>query len=68
MCGVKHFASHRKLWKCIKNLGFTDACTQVWFWNTLNTKKVCGPVCMISLALRRPFVIDGHLNKCLQCD
>jgi len=23
---------------------------------------------MISLILRRPYVIDGELNKCLQCD
>lgn len=67
-CGIKHFASHSKLRKCIKSLGFTDACTEVWLWNTLNTKKNCGFVCMISLILRRPYVIDGELNKCLQCD
>ena len=67
-CGLKHFASHKKMWQCIKKLGFTDACTQVWYWNTLNTKKHCGAVCMLSLFLRRPFVINGHLNKCLQCD
>ena len=67
-CGVKHFASHNKLRKCIKSLGFTDACTEVWLWNTLNTKKKCGLVCMISLILRRPYVINGELNKCLQCD
>lgn len=65
MCGVKHFGSHKKLWNCIKKLGFTDGCTQVWYWNTLNTKKHCGLVCMVSLLLRRPFVVDGQLNRCL---
>jgi hypothetical protein len=67
-CGIKHFGSHKKLWKCIKRLGFTDACTQVWYWNTLYTKKKCGLVCVVSLLFNRPFVTDGHLNKCLQCD
>ena len=67
-CGIKHFASHKKLWNCIKKLGFTDGCTQVWFWNTLNTKKHCGLVCMVSLLLGRPFVVNGQLNRCLECD
>jgi hypothetical protein len=67
-CGVKHFASQSKLRQCIKSLGFTDACTEVWLWNTLNTKKVCGLVCVASLLLQRPYVINGELNKCLQCD
>ena len=26
-CGVRYFYSLNKLRKCIKNLGFTDACT-----------------------------------------
>ena len=67
-CGVKHFKDHKRLWKCIKGLGFTDACTQVWYWNTLNTKKQCGITCMVSLLLNRPYVINNQLNKCLQCD
>jgi len=67
-CGIEHFLSHNNLRKCIKNLGFTDACTEVWLWNTLNTKKNCGFICIISLILGRPYVINGQLNKCLQCD
>ncbi len=67
-CGIKHLANKRHLWNCIKSLGFTDGCTQVWYWNTLNTKKHCGPVCIFSLLLRRPYVVNNELNKCLQCD
>ncbi len=26
-CGLKYFYSHKKMKACIKNLGFTDACT-----------------------------------------
>lgn len=37
-CGLKYFYSHKLLWQCIKSLGFTPACTQVWFWNTIHTK------------------------------
>ena len=49
-------------------MGFTDPCAEVWLWNTLNTKKHCGLICFISMITRQPFIIDGKLNKCLECD
>lgn len=67
-CGLKYFYSHKLLWQCIKSLGFTPACTQVWFWNTIHTKQHCGLVCLVSYLLRQSFVINGKLNNCLQCD
>lgn len=67
-CGVRYFYSLNKLRKCIKNLGFTDECTEVWLWNTINTKKQCGPICMYSYLTHQSYIINGNLNKCLQCD
>lgn len=34
----------------------------------MNTKKHCGFVCIIATIMKTRFVIDGKLNKCLQCD
>lgn len=67
-CGLKYFYSHQKMKRCIKNLGFTDACTEVWYWNTLNTKKHCLEKCLWSYITKEKFVINGQLNACLQCD
>lgn len=67
-CGLYNFYSIENTRKCIKKLGFTDACTEVWLWNTLNTKKHCKFVCIWALITNQPFVIDGKLNNCLECD
>lgn len=45
-CGITHFLSHKNLLKCIKNLGFTDTCSEIWLYNTLFTKKQCFLPCM----------------------
>lgn len=67
-CGMKKFYSKAALRRCISNLGFTDPCTEVWLWNTLNTKKHCGGICFLSYLTGQPYIIHGELNKCLQCD
>lgn len=67
-CGLKYFYSHAKMKDCIKSLGFTEACTEVWYWNTLNTKKHCLKQCLYAYLTNEKFVIDGHLNSCLECD
>lgn len=67
-CGLKKFYSQKALRVCISNLGFTDPCSEVWLWNTLNTKKHCGAICFWSYLTRQPYIKNGELNKCLQCD
>ncbi|CAK93061.1 unnamed protein product (macronuclear) [Paramecium tetraurelia] len=76
-CGLMYGLSQHYLLKCIKGLGFTDTCAQVWLYNTLNTKKSCFWPCMqqihpnsksTSFLTNEDFVKNGKLNKCLQCD
>ena len=53
---------------CILKLGFTFPCAQIWYYNTINTKKHCFSTCMKSYLTNEPNIVDGQLNKCLQCD
>jgi hypothetical protein len=52
---------------CLQKLGFTLPCAQIWYFNTINTRKECGSLCLGSLDA--PYhLADGSLNPCLQCD
>ncbi|HET8732828.1 MAG TPA: hypothetical protein VFM45_03540 [Anaeromyxobacteraceae bacterium] len=52
---------------CLRGLGFTLPCAQVWAYNTQNTRNHCLSECLPALtaAYNLP---DGSLNPCLQCD
>ncbi|CAK73651.1 unnamed protein product (macronuclear) [Paramecium tetraurelia] len=67
-CGLMYGLSEYYLLQCIKDLGFSDTCAQVWLYNTLNTKKSCFWVCIGSFFTIEDFVKNGQLNQCLQCD
>jgi hypothetical protein len=67
-CGLKGFTGGEKaVYDCIKGLGFSDPCTQIWTWNTRHTQNACLSVCLAELnnPYQKP---DGSLNPCLQCD
>jgi len=67
-CGLKGLnGGQQAVYDCIRALGFTDACTQIWAWNTKHTQSECLSVCLTELnnPYHRP---DGSLNPCLQCD
>ncbi|MEN0063229.1 MAG: hypothetical protein AAGA48_13830 [Myxococcota bacterium] len=52
---------------CLKELGFTDRCAEIWAYNTAHTGQVCLETC-ISL-LNAPYHDeDGAPNACIQCD
>jgi len=52
---------------CLAEIGFTEACAQIWYYNTVNTRKECLAECL--LALEDPSHLpDGTLNPCIQCD
>lgn len=54
---------------CLKKLGFSNACSQIWNDNILHTRKNCKWVCLKSWMSKKPFnKPDGSLNSCLQCD
>ena len=68
-CGFKGVVSMNWAYECIKDLGFTDECTEIWVYNTANTRSDCFWVCMVSWFENEPFnKPDGSLNDCLQCD
>ncbi len=52
---------------CLADLGFTEACAQIWYFNTRNTRKNCLGACLE--AVGKPYHFeDGSINSCLQCD
>eukprot|EP00827_Trimyema_finlayi_P006828 TRINITY_DN852_c0_g1_i4.p2 TRINITY_DN852_c0_g1~~TRINITY_DN852_c0_g1_i4.p2 ORF type:complete len:171 (+),score=57.04 TRINITY_DN852_c0_g1_i4:67-579(+) len=67
-CGFKGFFSQKQARKCLNSIGFTDNCADIWYYNTVNTKKECAGICMWSWITDEPRVIDDKLNKCLECD
>lgn len=53
--------------RCLRNLGFTSQCTDIWLDNIKNTRWHCLFVCIWNrnAPLNKS---DGTLNDCLQCD
>ncbi len=53
--------------QCLRDLGFTEPCAQIWYFNTVHTRDQCLGPCL--LALEASYHLpDGTLNECLQCD
>ena len=52
---------------CLRELGFTEPCAQIWGFNTTHTRTVCLQTCLdlLDAPYHEP---DGSLNACLQCD
>ena len=52
---------------CLQDLGFTESCAVVWYYNTLNTRTACLSLCLAQL--NEPYLTEtGDLNDCLACD
>ena len=49
LCGLI-YSTFSKKWTidCLMNLGFTEHCAQIWYYNIINTKKDCFWSCMYS--------------------
>ena len=55
--------------RCLRNLGFTTPCVDIWQYNIYNTRWNCLGVCVKAWIKGTPFnKPDGSLNDCLQCD
>ncbi len=67
-CGLDHLGGDRDAHvACLRDLGFTLPCAQIWYWNTLHTQSACLVTCLAELD--SPYNLpDGSLNPCLQCD
>jgi hypothetical protein len=69
MCGIKGFFNHKWGMDCLLKLGFSYECSQIYFYNTINTRKECVLPCVWMMLTHEPYVKpDGNLNRCLQCD
>jgi len=67
-CGIDNLgAGEPEITECLRAIGFTEACAQIWAFNTLNTQDKCLTKCLA--ALDEPYHLeDGTLNPCIQCD
>lgn len=67
-CGLRGIAEGEAAnLACLRALGFDEPCAQVWYFNTLHTRRVCLSVCLRDLD--QPYHLpDGGLNPCIQCD
>lgn len=65
-CGISHADLEGDI-GCLRELGFSDACAEIWAYNTLHTRQQCASICVPLLSA--PYHdADGSLNACLQCD
>lgn len=53
--------------ECIKEIGFSSQCAEIWSWNTTHTREACFDVCipLMDAPHNEP---DGSMNDCLACD
>ena len=67
LCGLGGTFGSKTQLRCLKKLGFTDACAQIWSYNIDNTRSECMGICTATIPTKhkRP---DGSLNACLACD
>lgn len=65
-CGLQHF-DHEGDAACLRDLGFTAPCAEIWAYNTTHTREACGATC-IELLTAPYNTPDGGLNACLACD
>jgi len=53
----------------MENLGFTEDCAKIWYYNSKNTARECLVTCMLSWVKGEASNnFDGSLNECLYCD
>ena len=68
-CSMLGFFSDWLAIKCYENhIGFTHDCAKTWYYDSANTWRHCLLVCLWSSIKGEPNVIDGKINKCIQCD
>lgn len=65
-CGLQNLANpFESLVACLKGLGFSKPCAQIWAYNTQNTRVNCWEKCIDP---KDYHLSDGSLNDCLACD
>lgn len=66
-CGMQGMFGDKTQFNCLKKLGFSDACAQIWSFNVENTRSKCMGTCAATAPTKHKLP-DGSLNACLACD
>lgn len=66
-CALKSMLSKEWAMECLMELGFTEQCADIWYYNAQNTRRQCLVTCLWHLFAPNN-MDDGSLNPCLQCD
>ena len=66
-CGLLGAFGDEPQMSCLKGIGFTDTCAQIWSFNVDNTRTECLGLCTANLPTDNTMA-DGSLNACLACD
>lgn len=73
-CGVQGLGKSEEEAKalsreCLQEVGFSDPCIDIWYWDIENTKNNCMATCLKDGNLTNPHHNpDLSLNACVQCD
>jgi hypothetical protein len=68
-CGLLTILSSKLALECLKDIGFTNSCAEIWLYNSINTREECFSTCIISWIKNEPFADkNGKLNTCINCD
>ena len=67
LCGLGGTFGSKTQLRCLKKLGFTEACAQIWGYNIDNTRSTCMGTCVATIPTKHK-LDDGSLNACLACD
>jgi len=67
-CAARSFlVSEEESIACIQEIGFDQACAQMWYFNAINTRRACIGECAFAYNATYHNE-DGSLNACIQCD
>lgn len=70
-CGIRGLTNTQDGIACYRELGFTEGCATVWYWNTINTQRFCLDICLELVAQGTPnngAAPECALNECINCD
>ena len=67
-CGLLDLSQGREVAQsCLSEIGFSEACAEIWYFNTKHTRERCLNICLEHF--NASYVNEsGDLNPCLACD
>lgn len=67
--GEQTAESEQRTRECLQDIGFSDPCIDIWYWDIENTKAECFDLCVTRLNAKHHDEDDDYkLNACVQCD